>query len=82
MRTLTNEQMVAALLEAAQATTAADETTGRTFDEWRRDTGMSENKLRAALAEMQRAGRLRVGRRLVPDLTGRPNARPTYFLTE
>lgn len=79
---MTADLLLEALREAGRATTAADEVGGLTAEELRDALGLSKDKLRARLIQLQREGRLRVGKRMVPDLTGRPQWRPTYLLTE
>jgi predicted ArsR family transcriptional regulator len=79
---MTGEALLNAIREAQQATTAADEVGGLTAEELRDALGLSKDKLRAVLQQFAKDGRLKVGWRLMPDLTGRPNRRPTYLLTE
>lgn len=77
---MTGEALLAAIREAQQATTAADEVGGLTAEELRDALGLSKDKLRAVLNRFAKEGRLKVGKRLVPDVTGRMNVRPTYLL--
>lgn len=79
---MTADLLLEALRDASAATTAADEVHGKTARELRAESGLSEEGLRKRLYALQAEGRLKVGRRNVPDLTGRPQWRPTYMLME
>ncbi len=79
---MTEDALLEAIREAQRATTAADEVGGLTAEELRDALGLSKDKLQAALLQLNREGRLKVGKRLVPDVTGRMNVRPTYLLLE
>lgn len=76
--TITESELLEALNTALGSTAPAD---ALTFEDIRRETGIGEKRLRAALRAIQVDGRLRVHAVMRRDLAGRGIKVPAYTIT-
>lgn len=72
----------AEILDALAAAVAVPPEEARTADELVEHTGLSLNRVRAALKEYQKLGRLQVHKALRPGIDGRQIYRPAYTITK
>jgi len=77
---ITESELMAAVRDAAKA---AHDTSGFASRQEIQDAlGISEDTAKARLRQLHRQGRLQVGFRMAPDITGRMNKIPTYKVTK